>query len=498
MLFIHLSGNTARASEPAVDEMRITCRSKVAHGFCIFPSIMQVRLPLASHRGYLSEVLLASHSPLLLALLDMDPHSPHSTLEVDHSDYQPEVIRNEPERPLAESNNLPEVVTQRSKMLGSGEKAPSGFHGWKRGRITAVILTLLIAIGVGVGVGVGVGMSRHHEGAASITTAFLPNTRLAAVNYTDSKDALHHLVFYQKDTLAIWQADFDNSSGKWVLSEIQTTFTPKRETPIAVDVQEPREIHLYFLDKGNNIRQLKYSDKWSLGPIDKIFVAHEDSKLASYSKQCSICREANYLVYQRTSGNGSLEIVQYTLDGVYNSSSVFFSREKTPNVDNADFTMATLLGADNKEPTVSLFVNTGVLEQFLYIDYKFQDWNLSRSISSRYHQNTNRLGDRTKIDMNKDSSITALTQSEEGKRLIQVLTTGENGGVTVARYYGVDSDWESIKVQSMNKVRALSPISANQAGRVYAFVGTQLYEWYRVEDCGGSICRFEEIGIVDI
>lgn len=80
---------------------------------------------------------------------------------------------------------------------------------------------------------------------------------------------------------------------------------------------------------------------------------------------------------------------------------------------------------------------------------------------------------------------------------LQILITKTDGGVKMA-YMNGDA-WSSLNsVSGMEDVVPLSPIAANQLGRVYALEssdnGTQLVEWSRVT---GTIPKFERVGVVD-
>ncbi|KAL1626705.1 hypothetical protein SLS54_002868 [Diplodia seriata] len=101
------------------------------------------------------------------------------------------------------------------------------------------------------------------------------------------------------------------------------------------------------------------------------------------------------------------------------------------------------------------------------------------------------------VTVDEGGQIAAMSQYRLDDYNLQILITKADGGVKMA-YMNGDSWGENNAVEGMEDVVALSPIAANQLGRVYAFEdagnGTQLVEWTRVT---GTIPRFERVGVVE-
>lgn len=98
------------------------------------------------------------------------------------------------------------------------------------------------------------------------------------------------------------------------------------------------------------------------------------------------------------------------------------------------------------------------------------------------------------------SQIAAMSYLLDDLRYVQVLVTHEDGGVMMAYLDGgPDKHWaETTSVSGMEDIIPLSPIAANQAGRVYALEnvnGTpEIVEWKRNSTTGTP--TFERLGPV--
>lgn len=100
--------------------------------------------------------------------------------------------------------------------------------------------------------------------------------------------------------------------------------------------------------------------------------------------------------------------------------------------------------------------------------------------------------------MDSGAKLAATSQYRLDDFNVQILMTKAGGGVKMAYMYG--SAWATDNsIDGMDDVLPLSPIAANQLGRVYAFEnGTdgnpQLVEWQRVT---GQKPTFERLGVIN-
>lgn len=99
--------------------------------------------------------------------------------------------------------------------------------------------------------------------------------------------------------------------------------------------------------------------------------------------------------------------------------------------------------------------------------------------------------------MDTGAQLAAMSQYREDDFNVQVFMTQADGGVKMAYMNGDRWQWTN-SVDGMEDVLPLSPIAANQLGRVYAFEngtsGRQIVEWQRIN---GDMPTFERVGVVN-
>lgn len=172
--------------------------------------------------------------------------APFSTLEVDHEAIHQEQLRKAQKSALypgaaeqginvlpqvgANPDDLPEAVPPSGEDGGRSNTSRSRICGMRKSTfwiLSAIILLLVIGAAVGGGVGGSLASSNNDtpnaanssNSSTSTTTSFLPNTNLAAVNFTQNS-VEHHLVFFQTPGDGIYQSAWNSSGKTWAVSPV--------------------------------------------------------------------------------------------------------------------------------------------------------------------------------------------------------------------------------------------------------------------------------------
>lgn len=290
--------------------------------------------------------------------------APFSTLEVDHEAIRQEQLRKEQKSALypgaaeqginvlpqvgANPEDFPEAIPPRGEDGGRSNTARSRICGMRKKTFWILLaIILLVVIGAAVGGGVGGSLASSDEDDApdaanssttSTTASFLPNTNLAAVNFTQNS-VEHHLVFFQTPSDGIYQSAWNSSEKTWAVSpvnlkdstisrsELFKTPTPMSASYYAcssnvslfcrgfprfantnshnIDHQTPN-LTLYFLDSSSRLRQLHTANPadsdWTTGFLDSTTNIPDATHLASYSCQHPSYPDYSDIWYQDSNG----------------------------------------------------------------------------------------------------------------------------------------------------------------------------------------------------
>lgn len=286
--------------------------------------------------------------------------APFSTLEVDHEANHQEQLRKEQKSGLypgaaeqginvlpqvgANPEDFPEAIHPSGEDGGRSNTARSRICGMRKRTfwiLSAIILLVVIGAAVGGGVGGSLASSDNDTpdaaNASSTSTAasFLPNTNLAAVNFTQNS-VEHHLVFFQTPSDGIYQSAWNSSEKTWAVSpvnlkdstvsrsELFKTPTPmsasyyacsSNVSPLPVfprlcklipTIDQTPNLTLYFLDSSSRLRQLHTANPddsdWTTGPLDSTTNIPDATHLASYSCQHPSYPDYSDIWYQDSNG----------------------------------------------------------------------------------------------------------------------------------------------------------------------------------------------------
>ncbi|OJD34329.1 fungal fucose-specific lectin protein [Diplodia corticola] len=438
--------------------------------------------------------------------------SPYSTLEVDQvANHREKLLKSPSDAAEYGANVLPQVganpenLPEATHPEAGTENPPSTTRGTRK-RTLWILSALVLLLVIGAAVGGGVGTSLTKKDSSLPATAFLPNTNLAAVNFTeDSVD--HRIVFFQTAGDGIYQSAWNSSRKSWTVSPVNIKGSNasrsdifKTPTPISASFyacsSNTPNLTLYFLDASSRLRQLQTSNpadfNWTPGPLDTTINIPADSHLASYS-----CQHPSYADYSDAWFQGS--------DGFYEV--VDASGNPKDRVDdalamNANITIRnppansslTLVphyiydyNRTAKAPWVSLFfVDSEILWQYHY--------RRNRLAFMRHFDGSNqpRLPDNTNIagfswGYNKD------IPNVGGLQVLYTMPDESAGGISYLQMNKIDGEgiWESIDATNANNpfkgVASYSSVAATEVGSVYAVVEdkssgeVELREWEWVQ-----------------
>ncbi|KAB2574447.1 hypothetical protein DBV05_g6866 [Lasiodiplodia theobromae] len=363
--------------------------------------------------------------------------------------------------------------------------------------VFAVLLVIIIAAAVGGGVGGALSSKKKSSPPSSTNSTtttsdpILPNSRIAAINYTDASNVVHHRVYFQGASLALYQSDFSAATNNWTVSRVNVTgnVTALQGTALsayayyhsAADV----DFHLYFMDAsdGTSVREF-YStlsnSTWTLGDGDARHVARQNSTLASYGRACSACSSSNFYIYEGPDGDGTADAA-FRNTGASSWPSTEFL---TGVVEGSAIATAPVPPvAGNANAQVAVYWNNGQLREMYY--------NGSAWVYT---------GGPSGTELDAGSGIAALTQNVDDVLFVQVLTT--SNAVTMDMWNGSAVEWSSRSagLGAFDDVVVRSPIAANQLGMIYMWMdagnGSTLAEWKMTND--GTDVSFEKVGPVGL
>ncbi|KAF4537025.1 putative fungal fucose-specific lectin protein [Lasiodiplodia theobromae] len=375
-----------------------------------------------------------------------------------------------------------------------------------------LVVALVIIIGVAVGVGVGVGVSKKNNSSSSESTTtpykqgVASYSQLAANNYTDADGVVHSQVYYQDNSKSIWMADFNNATEEWYLSEVvaqnnNSDMTPRMGSPIAAgnywrNETELSDFRVIWADENDRIRSVftlyeAYNTSgWSvLNQYDNFLSIDANSSLVHYLPMCNkttTCNSADFVGFQ--SSNSSSMRVQWFASG--GSSGLLYAQNGDVAPDDGSAMAAAPIPKIEKRdmgyPVVALYLVQDDSLVELYGGSNIDWTNNQLTISG------------SKVSVDTGAKMAATSQYRLDDFNVQILMTKAAGGVKMAYMYG-DAWATDNSIDGMEDVLPLSPIAANQLGRVYAFEnGTdgnpQLVEWQRVT---GQKPTFERLGVIN-
>ncbi|KAL1630336.1 hypothetical protein SLS56_005008 [Neofusicoccum ribis] len=443
------------------------------------------------------------------------------TLEVDQNSDLPEVDL------TANGSQLPEYLNTTGKKavftpIYTDTEVERRICGLRRKNSwIALAVAILVVIVVIVGASVGATRNGGSGNAASSTSndnssnvsealrrGIAPNSKLAAANYTDVLGVEHSQVYYQDYSLQIWMADWDSSVGNWTFSKVlaennNTAVNPKNGTPIATynfwkGSGNQSDFRCLFLDDSNYVRflwaplQTGADGRWQLvEDKDGVLLAGVNSSLTEYTRQCNDtigCNSADFTLYETPDDGPMLYYPRGNADSSSSSSATKFSVENVTAQEGTAMAVAPIPRSAKRNlvyPTVGLYLidDEGYLAE-IYGGYnsRWRDTGLTENVQQ--------------LPVDLGAQLAAMSQYRLDDFNLQIMITKTDGGVKMAYMNG---DWnKQDPVEGMDSVLPLSPIAANQLGRVYALEssdnGTQLVEWIRIT---GTDPSFKRVGVID-
>lgn len=442
----------------------------------------------------------------------MAPGKPdYSTLEVDDRPEHvfPEVV------PKPNANDLPEAVNTTGKEAvfpATHTPRSATICGLRKRTFWIALVAFIIVVGIAVGVGVGVGATRNDgsddsnstSSAATSRRGVASNSKLAANNYTDADGVEHSQLYYQDASLAIMSADYSNATSAWTLKEVAaenntTDMTPRNGTPIAAGNwytgERSSDWRVLWADASNQIRAVytlneSRSTGWDvLGQVDNLFAIDANSSLVHYLAMCNqttSCNSADFVGYEAPSSEGVQ--LQWRFSSKDSSGKLAVSNGNISPDSGTAMAVAPIPEIAKRNmsyPQVALY--------FIEDDTLVELWG-----GSNIEWTNNDLApDGSKIPVDTGAQLAAMSQYREDDFNVQVFMTQADGGVKMAYMNGDRWQWTN-SVDGMEDVLPLSPIAANQLGRVYAFEngtsGRQIVEWQRIT---GDMPTFERVGVVN-
>ncbi|EKG18140.1 hypothetical protein MPH_04672, partial [Macrophomina phaseolina MS6] len=280
------------------------------------------------------------------------------------------------------------------------------------------------------------------------------------------------------------------------------------------------DFRVLWADKNNSIRAVyvlneSISTGWNILPqIDNLFSIDEGSSLVEYLGMCNqttTCNAADFFGYEAPSSDG-IQLEWRYGRGDSGRLSVTSGNSISPDEGTA-MAAAPIPKIESRNmsyPIVALYFVQGeaLVELRGGADLDWTNTNLKREFRPfYYHQHTpypvisltalSLPADGSSVPVDAGAQLAAMTQYRDDDYNIQVLMTKSGGGVKMAYMNGDRWAWTN-SVEGMESVMALSPIAANQLGRVYAFenstAGPQIVEWQRIT---GDMPTFQRVGSVN-
>lgn len=412
----------------------------------------------------------------------------YSTLEVDRDKVHdlPVAKEDEAELPQVINSNAadaPEVVKKREAESDSTVRQRK-IWGLRR-RTFWILLAIGIFVIVGAAVGGGVGGALANKGGSSQPSGppqILPNSNIAAVNYTDAQNVTHYRVYFQATTSNIFQSDYNNSTAAWTVSPIQpsgnrSAIVPLNSTSLSAHVNLENntnvDFHLFFIDSDNTIRELTSTltdPTWVEGDFKQPLPV-VNSSIASSGKQCQQCSTNNTVIFQSQLNNeNTLNAVNESANGA----SKLIASTVSPVLGSGMALTQLLPDINTNYSTFALYVNAGNLQEITY-NATSQEWALQNAMET----------DGVVASLSGEAHIAAWCTVQNNYRHVTVLSTTSSGGVQLISWSGVpgQTGWtQNNALDGFEDVEKNSAITFNEDGRVYAFETaddgtTQLTEW---------------------
>jgi hypothetical protein len=244
------------------------------------------------------------------------PHH-HSTLEVAPITFDPykEVVSNRDLAPDARED----AGASRDEL--PAEKRIIGLRK-RTFIIIAVAIVVSIALAAGLGGGLGAtGRYRTADGGqdtniTSPSSGLLANSKLAAVNYTDSSGNGWHTVIYQDQYAALVASVYNPINKTWSIVNISASVPvapkPKPGTPIAATVMATRgQVNVYYVSEGGSLTEVYSTNMtgapWTVGDLSwEKKLLRDDTMLGAAWPVCPLtekCKWAPLVVYQDNDKN---------------------------------------------------------------------------------------------------------------------------------------------------------------------------------------------------
>ncbi|GME29243.1 hypothetical protein GTA08_BOTSDO11942 [Neofusicoccum parvum] len=353
--------------------------------------------------------------------------------------------------------------------------------------VLSFVLLMIIAVAVGGGVGGSLANKKSKDStsttsdntssnsSSSETTAtvipLLSNTSLASINWTDADGTSNYHVFYQLSTGALAQSAWNTSTRTWTTHPVAPA-SPliKNGTPIAASLYwhsaSRRSYQIYWLDPSNAVRGL-LSNNAPLGPfapssIDGRYTAGPGSSLASYGRACPDCLDANAVAFVDADDRLRLAV---------NTPWALTAADAAVEVASGGAVALAPVAASAGPRRLALFVGAGETGNLTRVLWDGEAW-ASETLPTA---------------LERDAAVAAFAYGYNGTEgfSMQAVSSKAEGadGVGVTAFdQGADA-WNSSADAgtggtSMQSIAAGSALAANQAGRVYGFVGNgSLGEW---------------------
>ncbi|KAK7430900.1 hypothetical protein QQZ08_002428 [Neonectria magnoliae] len=343
-------------------------------------------------------------------------------------------------------------------------------------------------------------------------TGILPDTNIAATNFTDDYGYSNYIILYQLRNLAIYMSAYNSSEKAWIVSPVVdgsngvSLDTVRNGTNLAIDVywhnDTWRDIHLYWQSPNNAVKTLfrnNISTTEVSGPEDWTypfetdrFSASDGSSVVSYARECPYCTLYTYVFFQDAE-DGIMGGVLFG-DNEEGWEDRNFTDITAPAT-NTSLALASVRATNTTDRGMNIFYQTksGVLAQLTYNGGAvYEAQTLSRGLSDQ-------------------SAIVAFstgfndTSGDRPPQGFHVLTTDPGSDAVLLTYYN-DGEWVAgDEVSALSDCAARSVMALNPARRLYCLVDgddgdAEIHEWvWRGEPVGDtdSFYSWDKVGTVD-
>lgn len=190
----------------------------------------------------------------------------------------------------------------------------------------AAVAFILILLATVLGITLTMKISNSHHGSqaaatsSGLTPGILANSKLGAMNWTDTLGTSRSVVFYQDTYNSIMVSILDSVSNEWTQSNVtqsimNSTGASKVDvlsgTPFAA-VTNRYQVSLYYLTNNNDLAEMYASDivsgVWFAGSLESSLNprAGKGSSLAAYWHICTNCTGSLCVAYQEADGRVQL------------------------------------------------------------------------------------------------------------------------------------------------------------------------------------------------